>query len=316
MKKWKRTLSGYVTGLGIGALCFGGLTYANTGMMTIAAHYANIKLLTNGTTINTAAQPFIFNHNVYVPVSTVAHGLGASVAWNNAKRQVELTANPPATIRRGNMDYAGLPVYNGTQTAYYRGYPYVSAFALATALNEPYYVNYAQRVAYIGRGPSTGMPIQAFYDVRDYGAYAMLHPQLAGPTYGWADGAPRIDGVPYPNANSLVWSSSTKGGSQVPGVEYNLQGHYSQLTGNFGLDDASDGKEQVQLTVSGNGKQLYQSPWMGLHQPAAPVSVDVSGVRLLTIGFSVKIGAKVYAMGQSMPAGYAVNIDFANVNVH
>ena len=53
MNKWKRALTGYAVGLGVGTLCFGGLTYASTGMSTIAAHYANIQLLTNGATIHT-----------------------------------------------------------------------------------------------------------------------------------------------------------------------------------------------------------------------------------------------------------------------
>lgn len=317
MKKALRALLVYGAGLAAGTAFFGGLAYASTGVREILAHYANIRLDVAGKVIPTRAEPFIFNHNVYVPVSAIGQSLGAKVQWNGKKKQVDISLSRALPLKTGLLEYYGLPVYSGTHTATYNGKQYVAALALATVAGKPYYFDSAKDTVYIGSGPGSGMPIQAFYDVRDYGDYASGANGAGGPMYGWTDGAPRIAGVLYPNANSLVWASQSQN-SQVPGVTYNLGGNYGQLTGAFGLDDASDGKEQVQLTISGDGQQLYQSPWMGKGQPAAPVSVDVKGVKLLTVSFAVKDLAtgQVYSMGQTVPGNLAADIDFADVNLH
>ena len=311
-----RALSGYALGLAVGVACFGGLAFASSGPNEISAEFDNIHMLVNGAAVTTAAEPFIYNHNVYVPISAIGHGLGARVNWVGATRTVAISYSPPPAVAVGSLDFAGLPVYAGTHTVFDNGRAYVSAFGLAVAANQPYYADSANGAVYIGRGPTAGMPISAFYDVRDYGDYAFAYGrQSVGPTYGWTDGAPKIDGIVYPNANSLVWAPQPQG-SQVPGVEYNLRGNYSSLTGAFGLDDASSGGVQAQLTITGDGKQLYQSPWMGVREAAAPVSADVKGIGLLTISFALRVNGTVYGMGQTVPAHLAANVDFADVNVH
>lgn len=316
MPRTLRSLTGYALGVLVGSLFFGSLSLASSGVTSVAAHYANIAIHIDGKTIATSAEPFIYNANVYVPISTIGHGLGAKVQWDSAKRDVVITDSHLAKVQQGELSYYHLPVYAGTHTVSYGGQTYVSGFALATIANLPYYLDQTAQTLYIGKGPSAGMPLSAFYDTRDYGDYAHLNKGVLGPDYGWSDGAPKIDGVTYPNDNSLVWAPQATN-PVVPGVEYSLSGNYTSLTGAFGLDDGADGKEQVQLTLTGDGKQLYQSPWMGKAQPATPVSVNVTGVKLLTVSFAVQsTSGTVYSMGQALPQGMAVDIDFADVFVH
>lgn len=312
-----RSLSGYAVGVLVGSLFFGGLTFASTGtVMPISVRYANIGITVNGKKIPTEAQPFIYKGNVYVPISTIAHGLGSEAQWVGAKDEVAIADPHIPSVQQGMVNYYNLPLYSGTHTVSYNGSSYISAFALATVANQPYYLDSATQTAYIGTGPSSGMPLSAFFDTRDYGDYAMSRKGMVGPDYGWGDGAPVIKGIVYPNANSLVWApqSST---SQVPGVEYNLNGDYTSVTGAFGVDDGSQGTDQAQLTITGDGQQLYQSPWMSKGEAAAPVAVNVTGVHLLTIAFAVQTSAgTVYSMGQAVPANTTIDIDFADVNVH
>lgn len=312
-----RSFSGYAVGVLVGSLFFGGLTFASTGtVMPITARYADIGISVNGKTIPTAAEPFIYDGNVYVPISTIAHGLGTQAQWNGSKHAVDITDPHMPVVQQGMVNYYNLPVYAGTHTVNYNGATYVSGFALATATDQPFYLDQATNTLYLGTGPSSGMPLSAFFDARDYGDYAKIIHGVIGPEYGWGDGAPVIDGIVYPNSNSLVWAPQTAG-SEVPGVEYNLNANYTSLTGAFGVDDGSDGKEQAQVTITGDGQQLYQSPWMAKGQAATPVSVNVTGVHLLTIAFSVKgANGTVYTMGQAVPANTGIDIDFANVNVH
>lgn len=310
-----RPWAAYAIGLLAGAACFGGLTHAAGKVSSIQVKFANIQMLVRGQKVASKAEPFLFDHNVYVPASAIAHALGAQADWNGASRTLALRYEEPPAVHVGNVYYDGLEVYPATNTAFWNAKPYVAGFALALALNQPFYFDSATNIAYIGTGPASGMPIDSFYDVRDYGDYAKARDGIVGPSYGWTDGAPRIGGILYPNGNSLVWASGAPGAA-VPGVEYNLRGAYTQVTGNFGLDDASGQGIGAQLTITGDGKLLYQSPWMMRGAQAAPVSVNVKGVQLLTVSFAIQTGGRLFRMGQAVPSGVTADVDFADVNVH
>lgn len=315
--KWVTT---YATGLMIGATVFGGITYASTGVRTIDARYANIAINVDGKTIPTAAEPFIYNNNVYVPISTISHGLGATVSWNGKTHQVLITDNNTLTPKEGTLEYYQTPVfwYPQTHSLEYKGQLYISPIALATMLNEPYYIDPVTNDFYIGKGPGGHMPLVQLTDVRDYGDFAKVTGNLIGPMTGYSDGPPRIAGALYPDSSgqSIVWASGASG-SSVPGVTYNLNGNYSNLSGLFGVDDAASSANSLQLTLTdGKGKVLYQSPWMKKGQTATPVVVNVTGVHLLTVGFAVKTASgTVYTVGQSMPGGMNMDADFLNVSV-
>ena len=318
MKPFYQSLSSYATGLLIGATVFGGITYASTGVRLVDAHYANISINVDGKTIPTQAEPFIYNNNVYVPISTISHGLGASVNWVGAKHQVVITDTNAPTSQSGMLEYYNVPIfwYPQTHSVMYKNQLYVSPIALATILNQPFYLDPQTNNFYIGKGPDGHMPLVNLTDVRDYGDFSKLIGGAIGPMTGWSDGPAKIAGISYPSANgqSIVWASLTSG-SVVPGVTYNLNGNYSNLSGLFGVDDASS-TAKLQLTISGDGKVLYQSPWMAHGEKATPVIVDVAKVQLLNVSFSVQTASgAIYNEGQALPSGLNVDADFLNVSV-
>lgn len=327
MRKLTKNALGYSTGLIAGVALFGGVTFASTGVRSILAEYANIGINVGGRTIHTSAQPFIYNKNVYVPISTIAIGLHATATWNGPKKSVEVGAPFVPQVQTGMLTYYGLPVYSGTHTVTLNQQQDIAAYALAAIANLPFYNDTRTNTVYIGKGPASGLPLSAFYDVHDVGDYARSFNGGIGPIYGWSQGAPQIAGQTYNNLDSLVWGTASSGPSQVPGVTYAMNGNFTSMTGMFGLDDASDGHEAVQLTISGdtgNGtmKTLYQSPWMKRGVAATPVSVDLTGMKLVNVSFSVEALQKngsagtVYQAGQTLPSGMITDIDFANVRVH
>lgn len=320
MKPILRSVSGYGMGLFIGAMVFGGVSFAGTGLKPLQVHYANIKIAVNGKVIPTSAEPFIYNYNVYVPISAIGHGLGAQVSWVGTKHEVSIARTAQLKTQSGSLLYYGSPIlwYGNTHTFSYKGQSYVSPFALATALNEPVYIDPTTHAAYIGQGPSSGMPLVNFPDVRDYGNYAVASGGYVGAITGWKDGPSQIAGQIYPNSNgrSILWSPANSNG-QIAGVTYNLNGKYTSLTGLFGVDDASGTGSQLQLTIAGDGQQLYQSPWMSRGQAATPVEVNISKVKLLTVSFSVKTASgAVYTMGETVPQGTVAVADFVDALVH
>jgi hypothetical protein len=56
----------------------------------IKARFAHIKLAVNGRWIQTNAEPFIYNGNVYAPVATIANALGVHQQWDNRVPSVEI----------------------------------------------------------------------------------------------------------------------------------------------------------------------------------------------------------------------------------
>ncbi|WP_167577888.1 stalk domain-containing protein [Ammoniphilus sp. YIM 78166] len=84
----------------------------------IKVTFANIKLIVNGKTIETKAEPFVYNGNVYAPVATIANMLGVSQEWGN---------NPPS-VRFESLDRVGsAPQYMGTFGRQYYPLDYVYA---------------------------------------------------------------------------------------------------------------------------------------------------------------------------------------------
>ncbi|WP_047155346.1 stalk domain-containing protein [Aneurinibacillus tyrosinisolvens] len=67
----------------------------------IKVRFANIKLIVDGKTIQTKAEPFIYNGNVYAPVATVANGMEIGQRWNNSVPSVEFTRKPVGDTIQG-----------------------------------------------------------------------------------------------------------------------------------------------------------------------------------------------------------------------
>ncbi|MCY0891938.1 MAG: NPCBM/NEW2 domain-containing protein [Acidibacillus sp.] len=315
-----RSFSGYGIGLLIGSVVFGGISFASTGVQAIHVRYANIQIKVDGKVIPTEAQPFIYHKNVYVPISTIGLGLGSHVQWVGGLDDVMVTEPGQSLEQSGSLSYDTSPVlwYGPTHTTYHNGSLEVSPIALASMMGEPFSYDASTHSFYIGQGDGSGLPLVHFPVVREYGDFASWSQGNIGPASGWNDGPPEIDGKVYANATgqSIVWSPVSDS-SVVPGVVYNLRAKYAYLTGVFGMDSAVSSQNAVQLTVLGDGQQLYQSPWMTASEAGTPVAVNVSGIHLLSVEFAVKTAdGTIYSMGQATPSSTVANADFLDVRVH
>ncbi|WP_232700259.1 stalk domain-containing protein [Brevibacillus daliensis] len=72
----------------------------------IRVNFANIKLIVNGKEIQTKAEPFSYNGNVYVPAATIANMFGIGQTWDN---------NTPAVRFESADRVASAPQYGGMQ---------------------------------------------------------------------------------------------------------------------------------------------------------------------------------------------------------
>lgn len=77
-------------------LLVGGTTvFSKTITEKISARFANIKLIVNDQVIQTKAEPFIYNGNVYAPVATVANALQIHQEWDNKTPAVRFAGGGP-----------------------------------------------------------------------------------------------------------------------------------------------------------------------------------------------------------------------------
>lgn len=58
----------------------------------IQARFAQIQLIVDGKTIQTKAEPFIYNGNVYAPIATIANGIGVHQEWDNKTPAVRVSS--------------------------------------------------------------------------------------------------------------------------------------------------------------------------------------------------------------------------------
>jgi hypothetical protein len=75
------------------SLAFSGTVIAKSLATKIPVRFANIKLIVNGQIVQTNAEPFIYNGNVYAPVATIANALGIKQEWDNKTPSVQFSNN-------------------------------------------------------------------------------------------------------------------------------------------------------------------------------------------------------------------------------
>ncbi len=93
-----RNIKSLVAGIVIGALLFGSTPiFALSGIRNIAVTYQNIKLSVDGKTVQTDAEPFLYDGRTYVPIRAVSEALGAGVKWSTATSTIEITKAPSTT---------------------------------------------------------------------------------------------------------------------------------------------------------------------------------------------------------------------------
>ncbi len=93
-----RSIKSLVAGIVIGALLFGSSPiFALSGIRNIAVTYQNIKLTVDGKTVQTDAEPFLYDGRTYVPIRAVSEALGAGVKWSATTSTIEITKSPSTT---------------------------------------------------------------------------------------------------------------------------------------------------------------------------------------------------------------------------
>ncbi len=297
--KWSVAL-----GVATSAVLWAGASYASTGVQMVRAEFDNIGIQLNGRPVTVTAQPMIYNYNVYVPISTVAHALGAHVAWVNSPAAVMVTAPPSAQPLRVFYNGTALPggVTNGTS---YADVPattaaYMQATGLKTTVDTAGNVNFAPAAG--SSLPAGATALTALTPSTLLGDFANTTLYPGGRlTNQWPA---TVIGQLYPGSSTVEWGIMPGQTSKIPGLDYNLGGRYRTLTGLFAVDDLSKNYNgTVRLVFLGDGVTLAQTPWMQGGSAPAAVSVDVSGVQNLQIQYQVKDAqGTVYATGQSYVA--------------
>jgi hypothetical protein len=89
----KRSQKAIVAILTVSLLFICGTVFAKKAEEMIKARFANIQLIVNGKTIQTKAEPFIYNGNVYAPLATIANMLGVKQEWDNSVPAVRFDDN-------------------------------------------------------------------------------------------------------------------------------------------------------------------------------------------------------------------------------
>ncbi len=93
----KQNIKSLVSGIVIGTVLTGGITFAKTGAEALEAYYSNIKIYINGTEIEpkdvngNTVEPFIVNGTTYLPVRAVGEALDKDVRWDGSTNSVYLT---------------------------------------------------------------------------------------------------------------------------------------------------------------------------------------------------------------------------------
>lgn len=299
-----RKYLGLGLGLLTGAAVFGGVSYAYSGTQAISASFANIQLVVNGKTVPTTAEPFIYNKNVYVPVSTVGHALNSTVDWVNSPPTVKVLG-PEANLKSFKVYANGTELPDGiTDGKNIYAIPaatpgYESATGLVPSADAKGNVNFNNVTA---PAISTGTPIFTLTPKALYGDFnnQSMYPQQQ---LTWIF-APSVLGQLYPGQYTIEWYVGAGEKSVIPGVDYSLNGQYTKFTGQFAIDDLSrnfNGK--VQLVFLGDGKSLGSTGWV--QTPSAPTSfsINVTGVNVLEIQYQLQTAdGQTYTMGQTYQA--------------
>ena len=290
------------------AVIFATAGYASTGLHDIRASFANIKLVVNNKVVATSAEPFIYNKNVYVPISAVAHALQSSVKWVNKPAGVFVQNNvQPVTVYDN-----GLKLPSGiTDGKTFYDVPaadaaYINAFHLTPTVDASGNVNYeAQTPPSFAPNSTALMSLTPTKLIGDF-SNTSLYPngQLSG--YWPAT----VLGALYPGQFTIEWAVMPGQNAVVPGVDYSLQGKYTTLTGSFAIDDLSKNfGGSVELNFIGDGKTIGSTGFVQTGQQPVSVSIPVTGVNTLEIQYEVKdASGKITPMGSTYTAP-AVNPD-------
>lgn len=296
----KRAIS---LGLGIatGGILFASAAWASTGVHKLDVSFANIGITVGHKTVPTTAEPFIYNKNVYVPISTVAHALGAKVQWVNHPATVKVTGKPATTAVK--VIYNGQTLPSGiTDGTSYLAVPandasYETASTLVPVVSATGDVNFQNQTA--PAFPKGATPLVTLTPAAVYGDFAdtTLYPGKQLSNFWPAS----VLGNLYPGEFTVEWGVAPGQAVKVPGVDYALGGKYTQFVGNVALDDfAKNFTGAVQLVFLGDGAQIGSTGWVQTGAQPVPITENVTGLQTLEIQVQLKSpSGTVYTMGQT-----------------
>ncbi len=290
------------------AMIFATSGYASTGLHDIRASFANIKLVVNNKVIKTSAEPFIYNQNVYVPISAVAHALQASAKWVNRPASVFVnnTVQPVTVYDNGQKLPSGITDGKTFYDVPATDAAYVNAFGLTPTIDSSGNVSYeAQTPPSFAPGSTALMSLTPTKLIGDF-SNSQLYP--AGQLSGYWPAT--VLGTMYPGQFTIEWAVTPSQNAVVPGVDYNLQGKYTTLTGSFAIDDLSKNfNGSVQLTFVGDGRILGSTGYVQTGQQPVPVSISVTGVQTLEVQYQIKSAQGIVTNMGSTYTAPSVNPD-------
>lgn len=294
----------FLLGVLTSALLVSGVSHASTGVQLIKASFDDIGLVVNGKSVVMSAPPFIYNRNVYVPISTVAHALDAKVSWVNKPASVGV--QPAAPVDPLAVYYNGVQMEAGITNGktYFDVPAQTSAYEQATGLipvvSSTGNVNFQmQSPPALASGSTALMSLKPTQLLGDFSNPALYpHGQLSG--YWPAS----VLGQLYPGQYAIQWAVNPGQVSVIPGLSYALNGQYKTFSASFAVDDLSKNfAGYVQVSVVGNGKTLASTGWIQGGAAPTNLSVDVSNVTTLALQYELKgPNGHFYAVGQTYKA--------------
>ncbi|KUO95721.1 NPCBM/NEW2 domain-containing protein [Ferroacidibacillus organovorans] len=292
----------FVLGAVTSLLLAGGTAYASATFRHIEASYANISIQVNGKPVPTSAEPFIYNKNVYVPISTVGHALGANVQWINNPATVKVT--PSSTVHPVSVYYNGQALPSGiTDGSTFLDVPasstaYTSVTGLLPTIDSAGNVDIKQSTPPAFPTGSTPL-VLSMQPTHLYGDFANTNLYPKGQLSGYWNAT--VLGQLYPGIYTMEWGVVPGTPAQVPGVDYALNGKYTTFSGTLAIDDLSKNYGgAVQLVFLGDGKTIGQTGWAQGGTEPISFSVPVSGVQTLEIQYEVKgPNGNIHMMGST-----------------
>lgn len=291
-----------MAGIVAGALLSAGVAYAAVGNANIRVSYDGIRIVVGGKVVPTSAQPFVYDKNVYVPVSAVAHALRGTVKWVNKPAAAVVVG--PALPQPVSVYYLGRKLPDGiTNGRSYLAVPaQAAAYAQATGLT----------AAYTSSGDVLFTPPAHALAAGQAYLTSLQPSSLSGDftnTTDYPDGvvgtiAASVLGRLHAGAHTIEWTVQGGQLSVVPTASYALGGAWQTLTGALAIDDdTSDFGGQVRLLFTSNGNQVALTKWASAGAEPVAFSVDVAGLDTLTVAFQLRSpDGHVYQPGGSFTA--------------
>ncbi|MGG1400190.1 NPCBM/NEW2 domain-containing protein [Bacillus salipaludis] len=96
----------------------------------------------------------------------------------------------------------------------------------------------------------------------------------------WADGqAFTINNQRY------SWGIGASTTYFTPSIEYKLQGKYKKIKFKYGLDDTTDEDARAYITISGDGRMLFDSDNLDIQEDAKEIDLDITGINMIKFDF-------------------------------